>query len=96
MRDMDECAASAQQGGSCSSSSAHTGAGVADCTDSDGAGMPRTLKRMSGIMMEPGRPVVFAVGHMGKAYWQWVNQPEAGMPRFFASPLAEACSKTPW
>jgi dihydroceramide fatty acyl 2-hydroxylase len=36
------------------------------------------------------------VGHLGPLYWTWVNQPEAGKPRFFDNPFAESCTNCPW
>ena len=46
--------------------------------------------------LDPAKPLLFHVGKLGKGYWEWVNQPEPTKPRFFASDLAEACSKTVW
>ncbi|KAJ9529024.1 hypothetical protein V8C86DRAFT_50544 [Haematococcus lacustris] len=40
--------------------------------------------------------MVFRVGHLGTQYWDWVERPEPGQPRFFDNSLLEACSKTPW
>jgi dihydroceramide fatty acyl 2-hydroxylase len=40
--------------------------------------------------------VVFKVGTLGPAYWDWVDKPEPGQPRFFDSWLLESISKTPW
>ena len=43
------------------------------------------------------RPLVMWVGKLGpKGYWQWVEQPAGGHPRFFAHPLLEQVTKTPW
>lgn len=59
--------------------------------------MDGTAKQPAGApLIDARQPVVFRVGALGAAYWPWVNSPEGGAPRFFASPWAEACSKTPW
>lgn len=47
-------------------------------------------------VVDPSQPVLFRVGHLGDAYWDWVNVPEQAAPRFFASTWMEGCSKTPW
>ncbi|GAX73882.1 hypothetical protein CEUSTIGMA_g1332.t1 [Chlamydomonas eustigma] len=47
-------------------------------------------------LIDATKPIVFHVGCLGDRYWKWVNQPEPGKPRFFHSPIIEACSKTPW
>jgi len=41
-------------------------------------------------------PLVFAVGKLGPAYWDWLDRPVPGRPRFFAADWLEACSKTAW
>jgi dihydroceramide fatty acyl 2-hydroxylase len=46
--------------------------------------------------IDEAAPLVFAVGRMGPAYWDWVHRPVAGAPRFFGPAALEACSKTPW
>jgi dihydroceramide fatty acyl 2-hydroxylase len=46
--------------------------------------------------VDRAKPVVAQVGSLGSTYWTWVHEPEPGHPRFFSSPLIEACSKTPW
>jgi dihydroceramide fatty acyl 2-hydroxylase len=77
-------------GGACSSSNSDAADGLPDCGACAGSGRGQPFK------VDRAAPVVFQVGRLGAHYWAWVNQPEPGMPRFFASSLAEACSKTPW
>ncbi len=42
------------------------------------------------------QPLVFAVGHMGPQYWEWVDRPVPGRPRFFGPNALERCSHTVW
>lgn len=41
-------------------------------------------------------PLVFRVGLLEERYWDWVNRPENGQPRFFENSVAEHLTKTPW
>lgn len=41
-------------------------------------------------------PLVFSVGRLGPKYWDWVDHPVPGKPRFFKADALEACSKTVW
>mmetsp|Transcript_17496 Transcript_17496/g.37805 ORF Transcript_17496/g.37805 Transcript_17496/m.37805 type:complete len:274 (-) Transcript_17496:530-1351(-) len=54
------------------------------------------MKASQNVHVDRSQPVVFKVGLLKDEYWTWVHTPEAGQPRFFASSLVEACSKTPW
>lgn len=46
--------------------------------------------------IDSSQAVVCRVGHLGVHYWDWLRRPDSCQPRFFRSPLLEACSKTPW
>lgn len=53
----------------------------------------------SGMACKPissSQPLVFEVGKLGEQYWDWVNRPLPGQPRFFANQFLENCSKTVW
>jgi len=61
------------------------------------AGACSTSTCSTGIrQVDRSKPVVFQVGHLGSTYWEWVDRPEQGTPRFFGPTLMEAVSKTPW
>lgn len=47
-------------------------------------------------MIDLNAPLVTQVGKLGTAYPAWVHAPETGSLRFFASPVLEALSRTPW
>ncbi|KAG1653765.1 hypothetical protein FOA52_006495 [Chlamydomonas sp. UWO 241] len=81
---------SQHESGACSSSS---GGDAADGACGVGAG---GRDGQPAFKVNRTAPVVFQVGRLGAQYGAWVHRPEPGAPRFFASSLAEACSKTPW
>ena len=74
------------QDGMAGTGAAVTGSATSTSTGREGAG--------SGI--DPSQPIVFQVGRLGPDYWDWVNRPEPGKPRFFRSSVAENCSKVKW
>jgi dihydroceramide fatty acyl 2-hydroxylase len=57
---------------------------------------PCSCSGQGGPLLDSSKPVVFQVGRLGPGYWDWVNKPEPGHPRFFGPALVEGCSKTPW
>ena len=42
------------------------------------------------------QPAVPNVWRLGESYWEWVNKPVQGHPRFFGPTWMEQCTKTPW
>ncbi|XP_070677752.1 dihydroceramide fatty acyl 2-hydroxylase FAH1-like [Malus domestica] len=44
------------------------------------------------------KPIVFQVGHLGEAYYEWVHQPiiDKECPRFFANDFFELLTRTAW
>jgi len=61
-----------------------------------GAGGGGSRARSARAAIEAGAPLIFEVGHLGRAYNSWVNAAVPGQPRFFASDTAEAVTKCPW
>jgi hypothetical protein len=62
--------------------------------DSSGDAKPDRGKQS--VQIDESGPLVFAVGNMGPAYWDWLDHPVSGQPRFFAADALEACSKVVW
>ncbi len=57
----------------------------------------RRLELQALLDGDPSQPLALRVGLLGpELYWQWAHRPVPGQPRFFAHPLLEACTKTPW
>lgn len=57
---------------------------------------PPTTTTTTTKLIDNTQPVVAKVGALGPKYWSWVNTPEPVEPLFFANPVLEGCTKTPW
>ncbi|GAQ93434.1 Fatty Acid 2-hydroxylase [Klebsormidium nitens] len=59
---------------------------------------PQAAPAAPDFQVDPSKPLVFQVGHLGPRYDAWVHQPivSRAHPRFFHSHILEFLSITPW